>query len=75
MNKVCYTKCDHFQLNFTQLKQTGPMLEEDILAAINRHSNTGLSVRRTSYHKTNFSKSASLFLKVFLLPLPNEMVD
>jgi len=74
MNKVCYTKCDHFQLNFTQVKQTGPMLEKDFLAVINRDSNTGFSTR-TSYHKTNFSKWASLFLKEFLLTLPNEMVD
>lgn len=75
MNEVCYTKCDHFQLNFTQVKQTGPMLQKDILAVINRDSNTGLSMRRTSYHKTNFSKSASLFVKEFLLTFPNELVD
>jgi hypothetical protein len=75
MNEVCYTKCDHFQLNVIQVKQAGPMLKKAILAVINRDSTTGLSMRRTSYHKTNFSKLASLFLKELLLTLPNELVE
>jgi len=47
------------------VKQTGPMLEKDILAVINRESNTGLSMRSTSYHKTNFSNQPVCFWKSF----------